>query len=158
MGAFDKIKNMLEDFRFGIRTRGTARTTKAGSVYYASVDCALTRDVLDRLNLGPADTFVDIGAGKGRVLALAARYSVKRIIGIEYEPELAEQARLNLRRMRTAGPPIIIHEGAAEHFDYSDVTVAYLFNPVEADVLAKILEPISNSFEQHIYASNLHEA
>ena len=41
-----------------------------------------------------------------------------------------------------AGPKIAIQQGAAEHFDYSMITVAYAFNPVEPDVLKAILAKI----------------
>jgi predicted RNA methylase len=41
-------------------------------------------------------TFVDLGSGKGRVLIVAAMYPFKRIIGVEYSPDLATVCRRNL--------------------------------------------------------------
>ena len=140
MHFLSKISNAVEDFRLGIRAGGTAKTNKPGAVFYASISHNLIREVLDRLCLSLDDEFVDIGCGKGRVLAITAKYPVGSIVGIEYEPALAEIAKINVSRQ--AHPSIGVFQGAAEDFDYSKITVAYAFNPVEPDVLDIILAKI----------------
>jgi SAM-dependent methyltransferase len=140
MHFISKITNAVEDFRLGIRAGGTAKTNKPGAVFYASISHNLIREVLDRLCLSRDDAFVDIGCGKGRVLAIAATYPVGSILGIEYEPTLAEIAKINVACQ--AHPRIGVFQGAAEDFDYSKITVAYAFNPVEPDVLDIILAKI----------------
>jgi SAM-dependent methyltransferase len=138
-----KIANAVEDFRLGIRTGGILNTDKPGAVHYASLDHSLTREVLDRLRLSMEDEFIDIGCGKGRVLAVAAAYPVKSIIGVEYEPALVDMAKLNIAKLNVAKRiKISIYQGAAEDFDYSAITVAYAFNPVEPEYLNLILAKI----------------
>ncbi|MCA6112514.1 class I SAM-dependent methyltransferase [Bradyrhizobium cenepequi] len=140
MHLLSKIANAFEDFRLGIYAGGTAKTDKPGAVYYASIDHKLIREVLERLRLSEDDDFIDIGCGKGRVLAVSATYPVGSILGVEYEPALADIAKINVSRQ--AHPRINVCQGAAEDFDYSKITVAYAFNPVEADVLDLILSKI----------------
>src|SRR6478752_3089102 len=41
-------------------------------------------------------TFVDLGCGKGRVLLMASDYPFKRIIGVEFMPELHRAAQKNI--------------------------------------------------------------
>jgi SAM-dependent methyltransferase len=139
-----KIANAVEDYRLGIRTGGIINTDKPGAVHYASLDHSLTREVLDRLRLSMEDEFIDIGCGKGRVLAVAAAYPVKSIIGVEYEPALVNMAKLNMAKLNIAKRiKISIYQGAAEDFEYSAITVAYAFNPVEPDILDPILAKIA---------------
>jgi hypothetical protein len=52
-------------------------------------------------------TFIDLGSGKGRVLLMAAAYGFKRIIGVEFMPELHRVAEENIRKYtehRTEAP------------------------------------------------------
>jgi len=52
-------------------------------------------------------TFVDLGSGKGRVLLMASHYPFKRIIGVEFIPELHQVAQENIRKyteQRTESP------------------------------------------------------
>lgn len=142
MKLISKLRNALQDLSLGIRTGGIENATKAGSVYYASTDYKLIRETLDRLALGPDDVFCDIGAGKGRVLAVAARYPVRSIVGIEYEHDLAAQARNNMNALGIKNLDASIFEGAAENYDYSEVSVAYLFNPFENNILGQVLSKI----------------
>ena len=137
VAAFTKIANAVADYRLGIRD-GIRETNKPGAIYYATIRHNLIREVLDRLHLSTNDVFIDIGCGKGRVLAIANRsYPPQTLLGVEYEPALVEIAKRNV-----AGSKIAILQGAAEHFDYSKITVAYAFNPVGPDVLQAILAKI----------------
>jgi hypothetical protein len=43
-------------------------------------------------------TFIDLGSGKGRVLLMASAYPFKRIIGVEFMPELHRVAQENIRK------------------------------------------------------------
>jgi protein-L-isoaspartate O-methyltransferase len=140
MRVFSKIANAVEDLRLGIRASGTAKTDKPGSIYYATINHSLIREILDRLHLSMDDEFIDIGCGKGRVLAIAATYPVGSIFGVEYEPALAYLAKVNVSRQ--AHGRISVSQGAAEDYDYSKITVAYAFNPVEPYVLDLILAKI----------------
>lgn len=45
-------------------------------------------------------TFVDLGAGKGRAMLLASELPFRRIVGVEFSPELCDVARRNLRTNR----------------------------------------------------------
>ena len=46
---------------------------------------------------GEETVFVDVGAGKGRAMLLAAEFPFRRIVGVELHPQLAAVARENLR-------------------------------------------------------------
>src|SRR3954454_4827340 len=128
-----KLANYCEEWQLGIQTRGTALSNKADAVYYATVSYAQTRQVLQRLHLDETDVFVDVGAGKGRVLCLAAQQRLLKVMGVECSGELARIARRNVERMWGKKTSVNVYAQPAEEFDYSAATVLYFFNPFEAN-------------------------
>jgi hypothetical protein len=48
-------------------------------------------------------TFVDLGAGRGRALILAARMGFRRVIGVELDERLASDAGINIARWSSRG-------------------------------------------------------
>lgn len=139
------IETAWHELRLGISTQGELATAIPGGCHYGTAAYGEIRWLLRKLELSPGDTFVDIGAGKGRVLALAAQYPVDAVIGIELDARLADAARANASRLRTSRAPIRVEQVAAERYDYRDVTVAYCFNPVDAASLDLILRKIHAS-------------
>jgi SAM-dependent methyltransferase len=103
------------------------------------VSYADTRRVLRALHLQPSDIFIDVGAGKGRVLCLAAQIRMRQVVGVEYSSELVRIAKQNIFRMRGKQTPVEICSQAAEDFDYSAATVLYFFAPFEPNVLDVVL-------------------
>lgn len=121
----------------------------ADAVEYGSVDHRNIRKSLDRLHLTPADVFVDIGCGKGRVVCLAARRPISLVVGIELFDRLCEVARQNAERVRGRRSPIEIHCADASAFDCSAGTVFYLFNPFGAQTMREVLANIHRSLQSH---------
>lgn len=85
--------------------------------------------ILDPREVGPTDSFLDVGAGKGRILVVAAeRYRFQRVIGVEHDPELAGIARANLKRRHLDRVEVL--EADARALDVPDAaTVVYLYHP-----------------------------
>ena len=95
------------------------------------------------------DTFVDLGCGKGRILwFIATRRRLKRIVGIEIAPELAQIARVNMAKCRLRTPVTVV-EGDVSEADLSEGTVYYMSNPFGEKTLRTILEKIRNSLRAH---------
>src|SRR5262245_4613720 len=117
-----KLANNVEDRWRGISTGGIVQTDKVGAVHYATVSYADTRRVLRALDLQPSDIFIDVGAGKGRVLCLAAQIRMQQVVGVEYSSELVSVANYNICRTRGRRTPVEICSQAAEDFDYSAAT------------------------------------
>ena len=62
----------------------------------------LMKDTLDRLPIEHGRyTFIDIGSGKGAALFQVSDYPFRRIIGVEYAPELHEAALRNIGSFRS---------------------------------------------------------
>ncbi len=96
------------------------------------------------------DTFVDLGCGKGRILwFIATRRRLKRVVGIEIAPELAQIARENMAKCRLRTPVTIV-EGDVSEADLSEGTVYYVAGASFGEkTLRRILEKIRNSLRAH---------
>ena len=117
------------------------------SNWYESCDYILLRRYLDEMELSPADTVYDIGCGMGRVLCLLARRELKKVVGIEFSPEIAETARINLRHLRGKVSPAEVITGDASKVDYADGTLFILVNPFGEETMKLVLERIRQDVE-----------
>jgi SAM-dependent methyltransferase len=88
-------------------------------------------------------TFIDLGAGMGRALLLAAEYPFRAVVGVELNPTLARIARKNLalwRRTERARTQMRMICGDAADFSLpAGPCVAFLFNPFGSPVLRRVL-------------------
>ncbi len=99
-------------------------------------------------------TFLDIGAGKGRALILAAQCPFLEVLGVELNPGLAAIARNNIAAALARDgkspqllAPIRLLQADALTLTYPETpTLAFLFHPFEAPLLRKLLRSIETHF------------
>ena len=107
------------------------------------------RGLMRRLRLSPANVFLDLGSGKGRILLLAAEYGFRRIVGVEFSPLLCACARRNLEaflRRRSSAPPVEVREIDVTRYDFQDdESVLFLYDPFTPPVLNQVLENLRAS-------------
>lgn len=89
-------------------------------------------------------TFIDVGAGMGRAILLAADYPFRKVIGIELNPLLVEVARQNLNTWHSGGAaraPLQIHcDDAVDARIPKGPCLAFLFNPFGPAVMRRLLQ------------------
>lgn len=146
------------DLEFGVRTSGliAGRNLHAGhrhdrhvTAYYA-VAPSVFQAILVRWRrcrpLAPIDayTFIDLGAGMGRALLLAAAYPFRAVVGVELHPTLARIARRNLALWRAAGRTrVTMRMHCCDAVDFPlppGPCLVFLFNPFAAPVLRRLLQ------------------
>jgi len=95
-------------------------------------------------------TFVDIGAGMGRAVLLAAELPFRQVVGVELHPALVRVARRNLSHWRRAGrtrSSVRMVAGDAVDFAFPPgPCVAFLFNPFGAVVMRRWLRATVSAF------------
>lgn len=138
-GFFDRLLNIDAAWS---RPRGSIDPTKP-SPYEASSYSTL-REVERCLNLGPDDTFYDIGCGVGRSICYYAHRGISSV-GVEFDRQLATRAELNIRSLRGPHSPVTVICEDATTVDYAGATAFYLFNPFPSEVLCRFLENIRSS-------------
>lgn len=93
-------------------------------------------------------TFIDVGAGMGRGMLLAAEMGFKDVWGVELNPVLTGIARKNLRRWKVDGRLMdgqrmkLIEGDATEMKLPAGPVVLFLFNPFEARLMKMFLESV----------------
>jgi SAM-dependent methyltransferase len=123
----------------------------ADRIYYAPSEWTVLRRILPRRQVGPNDVFVDFGSGLGRVVFQAARYPIKRVIGVELSKQLSDVARRNIGRNRERLACQQVELVTADALDYEipdDVTVAYFANPFTGDIFKAVIERLLASVDR----------
>src|SRR5579859_3502328 len=97
-------------------------------------------------------TFIDLGSGKGRVLLMASDYPFKKIIGVEFMPELHRAAQKNIAsysndRQRCQQIEAVCVDARDFQFPVEPLLV-YVFNPFSEAAFAQVLENLRRSVEQ----------
>jgi len=151
------------DEEFGVRTSGlvAGRDLKSGhphdrhaTAYYGvapSVFQALVSRWQRSRPKSPIEefSFIDIGAGMGRAVLLAAQLPFRQVVGVELNPTLVRIARKNLTIWRASGrayAPIKMVCGDASEFPLPvGPCLAFLFNPFGAPVMRRLLNAWSES-------------
>jgi SAM-dependent methyltransferase len=145
------------DLEFGVRTSGlvAGRHLKSGhradrhNTAYFGVAPSVFQEMIVRWRrtkpTAPIDefTFVDLGAGMGRALLLAAQFPFRAAIGVELNPTLARIGRKNMAIWRAEGRARskmhMLCGDAAEYQLPTGPCVVFLFNPFGGTVLRRVL-------------------
>jgi SAM-dependent methyltransferase len=119
--------------------------------YVASPWHVLPR-ALRYLHAGSDDVFADFGCGKGRVVHQAARWPLRRVIGVEVSPALAGAARsliaAHAHEHRCGQVEIVVSD--ATRFEIpDDLSIAYFYDPFRNEVLDAVLSNIIASIDRH---------
>jgi SAM-dependent methyltransferase len=118
----------------------------APSVFYEA--CRLWRETLSAVSGRiEAYSFVDVGAGKGRALLLAAELPFRKVIGVELSEDLSRIAQKNVARWTRVARPkskIRVVQGDAAKFRWPRTPVlVYLYNPFACSLIAQMAEKLS---------------
>jgi len=94
-----------------------------------------------------AYSFVDVGAGKGRALLLAAELPFRKVIGVELSEELSRTAQKNVARWsRVAQPKAkirVVQQDAAKFRWPRTPLLVYLYNPFACSLVAQMTENLA---------------
>jgi hypothetical protein len=112
----------------------------------------LVRRVLSSLKICYGDfTFIDFGAGKGRVLLIASEFPFARILGVEFSAELVQAARENVRRFRSPQQKTtqidVVHEDVTKFDVPKTPLICYFYNPFQKAILARVASRLRLSME-----------
>jgi SAM-dependent methyltransferase len=147
------------DEAFGVHTGGITQLkrlnvvgNRADGVPHIASDPEEFQNALDALDVDFSQfTFVDLGAGKGRALLLAAGCGFKKIIGVEFARELVEEAERNIRAARyPKSATITILQQDATTYDLPDeATIVFMYNPFGGATMEAVARRTRASVEKH---------
>lgn len=163
IGCYISWTGRLLDRRYGTDTSGFVEHPSGvisdNAVYgtgYGPTPPNTFRRLMRRLNMCFADdnimgqlpsysdfTFIDFGAGKGRVVLLALKYRFKKVIGIEYSLPLYQILDKNMILLSEKFAQIpsvqtVLIDAAQFKFDNGN-KILYLANPFSQEITEKVL-------------------
>jgi SAM-dependent methyltransferase len=148
------LREQYWERRLGICTTGDESAEALG---LPSRDChgygpsryGSLRRIFDSLVVDPAaDVFIDFGSGKGRVLAVAATYPFRKVIGVDPASQLNAIAHGNIGSARPwlrCSDIEIVAVDATSYAIPDTATVLYFANPFSGAVLSRVLDNVRAS-------------
>lgn len=125
-----------------MRHRETLGATGSQSTSYWALDKVFSDDVFTE-----NDCFVDIGCGKGRVLAYLIRRKVPcKLSGIEMNKDVAGYAQKWTSRYDS----ISVLNANAFNVDFNDYTVLFMARPFELDAFCKFIVELENNLKHTV--------
>jgi hypothetical protein len=97
-------------------------------------------------------TFVDLGAGKGRIILLASNFPFKRVLGVEFVPELHAAATRNIEIYQPAARQCydvkcILSD--VRNFDFPAVPlVIFMWHPFVGPVFEQVMANLEDSLRR----------
>ena len=145
----------------GVRTARSERQARlrvdhphqAHAEDYQPTPSGLLDDILSGLDLDPTEhTFIDLGAGKGRALFLAAQFAFRRIVGVELAPSLVADCRANVATFdapwaQCRAIECVLADAASYRLPAGPLVV-YLFNPFRAPVIRKVIGRLTAAYAE----------
>jgi SAM-dependent methyltransferase len=151
---FDWLNGTETRRRVDVAQFRTASPVRTFAKPYMPAGTRIVRRAFAALRAAAADfarfTFVDFGAGKGKVCILAARLGFRQIIGVEFEAALIDIANRNLDRALSVEQraATAIHYMDALEFSFPETDiVAFFFNPFTASVMAPVVAKLQRHAE-----------
>jgi SAM-dependent methyltransferase len=93
---------------------------------------------------------LDVGCGKGRVLAMAAHHGFRRVYGVELAAPLCAISQNLAYELKSTFPDCVIQvdcKNADEYVVPTDVGILFLFNPFDHIVMEAFVQSVLQSLQ-----------
>ena len=135
------------DKRLQIKTTGRDDSSADQYRYpYEPTPYSVLERLLQSDMVGPHNTLLDYGCGKGRVGCFLAYRNMVPTIGIEYDQRIYTQAIENQRKVISRIKPQFLLTRAEEYALPEAVDRCYFFNPFSVEILRKVMARILESY------------
>ena len=168
-----KLPWLAFDRALGIDTRGflsrhvlsSGKASDSQILAYVGVMPTVVRAGLAEIPDLEASHFIDIGAGKGRALAVASEQRFPSLTGIELNPGLCAIARRHARLIARAHPertPIRIVEGDASRptWPVDGALTVFAYHPFHEECMARLADAMAEAAQARtvffIYVNPVH--
>lgn len=160
LGAVRRALYDSAERALGIQTRGIVDLAELGldapgREGYEGSGWLDLRWLLRSVEVTRDDVFLDLGAGKGRVLLAASFYPFRSVIGVELSEQLSARARANVaafrvpRRWRRSGEITVVTSDALTYEIPPDVTCVFMYNPFRGATFDAIAARLIASVDAH---------
>ncbi|EKD72655.1 MAG: GCN5-related N-acetyltransferase [uncultured bacterium] len=140
------LKNLFYDLKYTRSFLGIPLNNQndlAGFTQTTSTEYSVLEKLFSNISIAARDVIVDVGCGKGRVLAWLMHKKIpNKVIGVEVDPSVASETKKRMRRYKQI--EILTGDVTEEAFPLNG-TIFYLFNPFGELVMRKFIKKIENN-------------
>jgi hypothetical protein len=140
-GEYDLLDSLVSELLLDTKAPDATLPPAKERVAYQPTPARVVMELLDRVALGPADVFYDLGAGLGHVCLLVYLLSGARARGIEIEPAYCRYARRQARDLRLAG--VEFAEGDVRETSLAGGACYFLYTPFTGQTLTEALSKLA---------------
>jgi hypothetical protein len=135
-----ELEGETADYRVELEARyaGEAHCLSEASSYWTPY--SVVRGVVRALNLGPEDTFYDLGAGYGALPIYAGAVTEATCKGVELTEHRVQAAQTAIGRLGLSNVEMI--EASVLEHDFSDGSAFYLFAPFNFPTFFAVLDKL----------------
>ncbi len=150
--AFDRRWKTDTSTGVSVHELGFASDSIAHYRRYDPSSEAMLREPIAQLGIDPTDfSFVDYGAGKGRIMMLAMEMGFDEVIGVELSAPLCRIARSNLDIFGRQNPHLVVgriaEQDATTFLPHGRNIVAYFYNPFDATILTAVRQRLETMLD-----------
>ena len=154
-GIYYIFSDYFYEFKYNISTKcfldkTEYMTTHPDSIEYVGARFIQLKNIFDKLPIEYHNSsLLDLGCGKGRAIAVAAKHPFLKIIGLEYDPKLALSAQKNITAMRNkiSNNIEVVYADAINYDIPKEINVIYMFNPFVGNTLKQVINNIHRSYK-----------
>ena len=159
--AFFIIRHEIKgEKKYGVNTIGiddlhtsVGEDDREHASIYQPVNYYTAEQLFDQLSTEDVNGgFLDIGCGRGRVLAIAAAYGFTKITGIDFSPKLCHEAIQLCDDIEARYPKASIVIDCADAREFlipKNVTVLFLFNPFDKLVMVDFIKQVMKTVKEN---------
>lgn len=137
---------------FNIKTLTIKRSDHKDNYHYQGASYMVLLQLLGHLHDDFKNKlFIDFGCGKGRALFCAEYCGFNKLIGVELDAELINEARDNLRNYSRKRPESSFEFECVNALDYrihDEAAIFYFFNPFSEKILKQVAQNIRESHQR----------
>lgn len=139
------LEKTHENINFSYVTKEDRPDLYSGEYYESKpFDHSSIDRVFEEIRMLPCEKkFMDIGCGKGQILLMAAMSEMFKIGGIEWNGEIAEICRSNMKELDV--PAEIITGDATEYKEIDEYSIFFLYNPFGESAVRRVINNILES-------------
>jgi SAM-dependent methyltransferase len=164
---FDRVHGANTDGIIQVADLNVNTENAKHSAHYEPTRQRLAKQIINGLPIQHNHfTFLDFGAGKGRVLLIAAKLPFIAVIGIEFSRDLCSVATENIARIAAKNrraARIECHYGDATAYPLPDSPmVCYFYNPFDEVLMQVMVDRLAESLRNNprdiyvVYVNPLH--
>lgn len=127
---------------------------------YSKSPRKVLKRIFEEIDFAKEHGFLDLGCGKGYVMAEACKYPFKSVGGVEYTEQLCNICERNLEILGLKEQVELFHCDARDFNDYGNYDIFYFCNPFDETVLSEVAKKIYESHKNSrcvIYYLNPHQ-